>query len=80
MLVLSRKVGERVMIGDSIWVTIVRVDGDRVRVGIEAPREVTVLRQELMQPAPGFQAGTSDRGPHGESAFLRAEERLAACS
>jgi carbon storage regulator len=47
MLILSRKAGERVLIGDSIWLTIVRVDGNQVRVGIEAPRSIPVLRQEL---------------------------------
>jgi len=47
MLVLSRKEGERIKLGDSIVVTIVRVAGDKVRVGIEAPSDVIVLRDEL---------------------------------
>jgi carbon storage regulator len=47
MLVLSRRERERIRLGDSIVVTIVRVSGDRVRIGIEAPPDVLVLRDEL---------------------------------
>ena len=47
MLVLSRKESERIRVGDSITVTIVRVSGDKVRVGIEAPADLKVLRDEL---------------------------------
>ena len=47
MLVLSRKVGERILIGDNISVTIVRVSGGGVRLGIEAPAELAVIREEL---------------------------------
>jgi carbon storage regulator len=47
MLVLSRRERERIRLGDSIVVTVVRVAGDKVRLGIEAPPEVLVLRDEL---------------------------------
>jgi carbon storage regulator CsrA len=47
MLVLSRKPGEKVVIGNGIAVTIVEVKGNRVRVGIDAPDEVRILRAEL---------------------------------
>jgi len=47
MLVLSRRESERIKLGDSIVVTVVRVTGDRVRLGIEAPSDVLVLRSEL---------------------------------
>lgn len=50
MLVLSRREKQRVKLGDSIVVTVVRVTGDRVRLGIEAPAEIVVLRGEL-EPA-----------------------------
>jgi carbon storage regulator len=54
MLVLSRKASQRITIGDSIVITVVRVESDRVRIGIEAPREVRVMRQELgHEPAGG---------------------------
>ena len=47
MLVLSRRESERIKLGDSIVVTVVQVAGDRVRLGIEAPSEILILRQEL---------------------------------
>jgi carbon storage regulator len=47
MLVLSRKQTERIRLGDSIVLTIVQVSGDKVRLGIEAPSDLLVLRDEL---------------------------------
>jgi carbon storage regulator len=47
MLVLSRREQEKIRLGDSIVVTIIRVSGERVRIGIEAPPDVSVLRDEL---------------------------------
>ncbi len=52
MLVLSRKESERIKLGDSIVVTVVRVAGDKVRLGIEAPADMLVLREELETRAP----------------------------
>ena len=48
MLVLSRKQSQKIKVGDSIVVTVVRVSGDKVRLGIEAPPELVVLREELV--------------------------------
>ena len=47
MLVLSRKESEKIKLGDDIVLTIVRVSGDRVRLGIDAPPELLILREEL---------------------------------
>ena len=47
MLVLSRKVGERILVGDHVTVTVVRITGGGVRLGIEAPPEMPVIREEL---------------------------------
>jgi carbon storage regulator len=47
MLVLSRRESQRIKLGDSIVVTVVGVSGDKVRIGIDAPPEVLVLREEL---------------------------------
>jgi carbon storage regulator len=47
MLVLSRKVGERVLIGDGIVVQVLEARGRRIRLGIEAPSEVSICREEL---------------------------------
>ena len=47
MLVLSRKSTERIQIGDSIVITVLEIRGDNVRIGIDAPRVIKVLRSEL---------------------------------
>jgi carbon storage regulator len=47
MLVLSRKEAERIRLGDSIVITVVRIGGDKVRLGIQAPKDMLVLRDEL---------------------------------
>lgn len=47
MLVLSRKESEKIKLGDDITITVVRVSGDRVRIGIEAPKDMIILRREL---------------------------------
>lgn len=68
MLVLSRKESQRIRLGDSIVVTIVKISGDKVRVGIEAPSDVLVLRDELevrtgaapSAPAPACGTPTAD--------------------
>jgi carbon storage regulator len=47
MLVLSRKLGEKIVIGDNIVVTVVKIDRNQIRIGIEAPSEVPVYREEI---------------------------------
>jgi carbon storage regulator len=51
MLVLTRKLMEKLYIGDDVCVTIVRIEGGQVRIGIDAPREVPVVRAELVSGA-----------------------------
>ncbi|MFK7769678.1 MAG: carbon storage regulator CsrA [Mariniblastus sp.] len=63
MLVLSRKVGERIWIGDEISITVVRVTGGGVRIGIEAPSEMPVVREELKQKLEQLEAEKSDEPP-----------------
>ncbi len=53
MLVLSRKQNQRIRVGDSVVVTVVRVSGDKVRIGIEAPNSMRVLREELDEDTTG---------------------------
>ncbi|MFP4509455.1 MAG: carbon storage regulator CsrA [Spirochaetaceae bacterium] len=49
MLILARKLNERIVIGDTIEVSIVEIKGDQVKLGIAAPREVKVYRHEVYQ-------------------------------
>ena len=55
MLVLTRRVNERIVSGDDVTVTVLEVRGDQVRLGIEAPRDVKVFREEVL--------GRDDRDP-----------------
>jgi carbon storage regulator len=61
MLVLSRKQSQRIRLGDSIVITVVRVAGDKVRLGIDAPRDMLVLRDEL-EPHQIASGGCGDLG------------------
>ncbi len=47
MLVLSRKLGEKIVIGDNIVITVVKIGRNQIRIGIEAPQEVPVYREEI---------------------------------
>lgn len=60
MLVLSRKLGEKIYIGENICITVVDIDRGKIRLGIEAPRSVPVFRQELLPltPQPADKADT----------------------
>lgn len=63
MLVLSRKAGERIWIGDDISVTVVRITGGGVRIGIEAPHEMPVVREELREKMEQAEAKEFKNGP-----------------
>jgi carbon storage regulator len=67
MLVLSRKIGEEIIIGDNIRITVISVRGDQVRFGIDAPKSVTVDRAEVHQRRMQFHevpAGTTTAVSH----------------
>ena len=67
MLVLSRQRDESIMIGDDVVITIVDIRGDKVRLGIEAPQDIPVHRQEVYERdqarRPAFRAWTRPRFP-----------------
>jgi carbon storage regulator len=69
MLVLSRKESQRIRLGDSIVITIVKISGDKVRVGIDAPGNVLVLRDEL--EVHDISQAAKDAVPESESVPLR---------
>jgi carbon storage regulator len=73
MLVLSRKESQRIRLGDSIVITIVKISGDKVRVGIDAPSSVLVLRDELeaRRPAGGGAKTETVAGASGATEALR---------
>jgi len=67
MLVLSRKEGEKIVIGDGVVLTINRIAGNRVAIGIEAPREVRIARGELAPLATAKRAAGGNTAPIAEA-------------
>jgi carbon storage regulator len=66
MLVLSRKQDEKIIIGDSITLMVISIQGDKVRLGIEAPKHVSIHREEVYQ-AIQRERGSSDQLPRNEA-------------
>jgi carbon storage regulator len=66
MLILTRRVGETVMIGNDVTVTILGVKGNQVRVGINAPKNVAVHREEIYERIKREQQGEQQGDPQGE--------------
>jgi carbon storage regulator len=64
MLVLTRKTNQSIMIGDEIEITVLSVSGDKVRIGIQAPRDISVFRQEVYESMDGKSA--TEKPPAGE--------------
>jgi carbon storage regulator len=64
MLVLTRRPGQSIRIGDSVELVVVRIDGDRVVLGVEAPREVRVVRAELLTAVVGENQASSAARDH----------------
>ena len=64
MLVLTRKTSQKIMIGDGIEVTVLSISGEKVRLGIKAPRDVPVFREEVTGPP----SGACSAGGDGETA------------
>jgi len=74
MLILSRRIGESVMIGDEVTVTVLNVHGNQVRIGVSAPRNVAVHREEISErirhaelgggpEEPGIECSGTERRP-----------------
>ena len=61
MLILTRRVGETLMIGDDVTVTVLGVKGNQVRIGINAPKDVSVHREEIYERIKNEQAGKTEQ-------------------
>jgi carbon storage regulator len=70
MLILTRRVGETVMIGDDVTVTVLGVKGNQVRIGVNAPREVAVHREEIFERIKREESGEGDSSDLAEDAEI----------
>lgn len=68
MLILTRRVGETLMIGDEVTVTVLGVKGNQVRIGINAPKDVAVHREEIYQRIKREERGDAPAGASSGSA------------
>jgi len=73
MLILTRRVGETVMIGDEVTITVLGVKGNQVRVGINAPKSVAVHREEIYERIKREQQGQGDAPSSGDKPKHTAE-------
>ncbi len=71
MLILTRRVGESVMIGDEVTITILGVKGNQVRVGINAPKTVAVHREEIYERIKASGSAGTSRAVHTSLSSMR---------
>lgn len=74
MLILSRKIGESLIIDGKIEVKIVDISGDKIKLGIEAPKEVSVFRNELCKTVEENKQAVSSVKPSALKSFLKAQK------
>ena len=67
MLILTRRVGETLMIGDEVTVTVLGVKGNQVRIGVNAPKEVSVHREEIYQRIQRGEDAHAPASPAGDA-------------
>jgi carbon storage regulator len=76
MLVLTRKPGQSIMIGDGVEVQVLSVAGEKVRLGITAPRDVSIFRNEVYDRIESEQGGGDDEDEGANAAVANALQRL----
>ncbi|MCL6271069.1 carbon storage regulator CsrA [Sansalvadorimonas sp. 2012CJ34-2] len=74
MLILTRRVGETLMVGDDVTVTVLGVKGNQVRIGVNAPKEVAVHREEIYQRIQKEREGGSGNGGNNHQAWAHETE------
>jgi carbon storage regulator len=62
LLFLERRIGERILIGEKIWVRVMSIEGDQTNIGIEAPRDILILRGELRREGAWAQPPAKEGG------------------
>ena len=76
MLILSRKVNEKIMIGEDVSVSIIEVRGDQVRLGVDAPRTVKVFRQEVFDAIKAENKAAAESTPVFPEMDFKAEREV----
>lgn len=74
MLILTRRVGETVMIGEDVTVTVLGVKGNQVRIGVNAPREVAVHREEIFDRIKREESGEEGSSEEGDLESMHASD------
>ncbi len=75
MLILTRRIGERLMIGNDVVVTVLGVNGKQIRLGVVAPEDVVVDREEVYHKKQVFRAIQNEKTNHPTNAYLKEKER-----
>ena len=63
MLILARRVGESIVIGPDVWISVLSVEGRQIRLGISAPKEIAIHREEIFQKIQAQGECTARKGP-----------------